>query len=111
MSEQQQFIVLFQMIQVLTNMPSNAIPFDDIIIHFDLETCPFFSGNLYRSKALIAEQEFVQRSDKADLDLLREALSHAKSSLNAFERVAESCISNKKNPANYGLALAKFLLG
>lgn len=62
------------MIQVLTNMPSNAIPFSEIIGFYDLDTCPYFLGNFNRGKALTSELEYLQSGDLSDTKLLEEAL-------------------------------------
>ena len=114
MSEKQYFIVLFQMIQALTSNTSNAIPVKKLIESFDRERSPFFLGNYHRSKALIAEIEYAKTSDKSTseaVSLLNEAFEQAELSLKAYDSVPNLALNKPCTAANYGKALAKFLLG
>ena len=57
MTDEMEFILLFQAIQVLaTSVQNEEVKFEEIIENFNEEESLFFFGNMYRVQALLAEQ-------------------------------------------------------
>ena len=57
MTDEMEFILLFQAIQVLaTSVQNEEVKFEEIIENLNEEESLFFFGNMYRVQALLAEQ-------------------------------------------------------